>query len=301
MDEGAWNDGDWDLLVERISRGDCTPFLGAGACLPTLPTGDELARLWAGRYDYPFAGDPHLPEVMQYASIETGDPTVVKQRLIEGFDDCGEPDYSNKVEPHSLLAGLPVNVYLTTNYVDYLTRALELANRRPVTGICPWYRGAEHDPETRLPDGYQPRIEEPLVYHLHGNRREPRSLVLTETDYVEFLVTLGHDFGGDERRVVPIQIFQALTRHPLLLIGYSLRDWSFRMLFHGVVAAVADVMRRRHVSVQLAPHPDTDDEDARRRTMSYLARHYGELNIRVFWGSAEAFCTELARRLDVGT
>jgi hypothetical protein len=24
--------GDWDLLISRIRKGECTPFLGAGAC-----------------------------------------------------------------------------------------------------------------------------------------------------------------------------------------------------------------------------------------------------------------------------
>lgn len=296
--ERRWDDPDWDRLVEQIRLGDCTPFLGAGACSPTLPTGGEMSRDWANQYSYPFGREAPLHEVMQYACIVEGDPVLVKHRVTKALDQCGEPDYSNPIEPHTLLAGFPVNVYLTTNYDDFMTRALERAHKRPVTAVCPWYRGAEHDRETALEPTYQPRIEEPLVYHLHGNRRLAASLVLAEQDYVEFLVNLARDLGAAEPRVVPVQILQALIRRPLLFVGYSLRDWSFRMLFHGFVAAVADVQQRRHVSVQLAPDPGTDEE-TRRRAEDYLTNYFERLNIRVYWGSAQDFCAELGRRLGV--
>jgi hypothetical protein len=175
---------------------------------------------------------------------------------------------------------------------------LERAHKRPVTAVCPWYRGAEADTDTSLPADYEPESEQPLVYHLHGSFKSSASLVLAEQDYVEFLFNLARDLGADARRIVPIQILPALIRQPLLFIGYSLRDWNFRMLFHGFVAPVADVQRRRHVSVQLTPDADTHDDDSRRRAEEYLTRYLARLNISVYWGSANDFCTELGRRLE---
>ena len=43
------NDDDWDMLLQRIKSGSCTPFLGAGACAGTLPLGADVARKWADR------------------------------------------------------------------------------------------------------------------------------------------------------------------------------------------------------------------------------------------------------------
>lgn len=37
MDEKLWN-----LLIRRIDDQRCTPFLGAGACVPALPLGETL-------------------------------------------------------------------------------------------------------------------------------------------------------------------------------------------------------------------------------------------------------------------
>jgi hypothetical protein len=291
-----WTDRDWDRLVDQIRRGDCTPFLGAGACSPTLPMGADLGRSWATHYGYPFDDDTRLPEVMQYASIIEEDPVTVKQHVVRDLVKRGEPDFTVPTEPHSLLARHPIKVFLTTNYDDFMTRALEREGKHPVTAVCPWYFGAEADPHTRLPRDYEPRSDRPLVYHLHGSFRYDASLVLAEQDYVEFLVNLARDLGRDDRRVVPLQILPALTRHPLLFIGYSLRDWSFRMLFHGFVDSVAGVQRRRHVSVQLAPATDPDDE-AGSRAEEFLVRYFTKLNISVYWGEAGDFCAELARRL----
>ncbi len=102
----------------------------------------------------------------------------------------------------------------------------------------------------------------------------------------------------DDQRVVPLQVLPALTRRPLLFVGYSLRDWSFRMLFHGLVLAVADVQRRRHVSVQLSPPEDEIKTNEQHRAEEYLTDYFDHLNISVFWGSADDFCTELAWRLE---
>lgn len=56
---------DWDLIVERIRDGLCTPFLGAGASVgfeegPGLLTGNELARQMAIQCGYPGADKEDL-------------------------------------------------------------------------------------------------------------------------------------------------------------------------------------------------------------------------------------------------
>lgn len=288
---------DWERLVDQIRRGDCTPFIGAGACQEVLPTGAQLSEHWADYYNYPFDNRSDLGEVMQYATLIEQDPVTVKQRVADHLAALGQPDFSKGLQPHAMLARLPLPVYLTTNYDDFMAEALRRAGKQPTVAVCPWYRGAPASTEYLLPRKFQPDAERPLVYHLHGTFAEPASIVISEEDYLEFLINLTMDRGMDDRRVVPLPVLEAMTQRPLLFIGYSLRDWSFRMLFHGLVQTVASVQRRRHVSVQLEPLRDHGDPAARARARDYLSKYFDRLDITIYWGTVSSFCRQLARRL----
>lgn len=60
---------DWDLIVERMRDGLCTPFLGAGASVGfeegSMLTGIELARQMAIQCGYPGADKEDLFRVAQ--------------------------------------------------------------------------------------------------------------------------------------------------------------------------------------------------------------------------------------------
>lgn len=295
---GGWDDRVWDRLVTQLRNGDCTPFLGAGACAGTLPLGADLAREWARRYSYPFDDVTNLPAVIQHAGVLEEDLVNVKHDVARSLARMGEPRYEDREEPHALLADLPLKVYLTTNYDDFMARALRRRGKHPVTVVCPWYRGADNDPDTQLPDAYEPHAERPLVYHFHGSLRYAGSMVLAEQDYVEFLVNIGKDISDEAPRLLPPSVQLAMTRQPLLFIGYSLNDWSFRVMFHGLRRAVPDVQQRRHISVQLTPGHGASSSVPQQRAADYLDRYFARLNIKVYWGSTQEFCAELGRRLE---
>src|SRR6266511_3429004 len=127
----AVDEADWRRLVEQVASGDCTPFLGAGACHGTLPTGKELSRRWAALHQYPFDDQAVLPRVMQYVATEARDAVYIKQRVARTLAGLGPPDFADPAEPHGLLARLPLPVYLTTNYDDFMTRALRSKGKNP--------------------------------------------------------------------------------------------------------------------------------------------------------------------------
>ena len=295
-------DRDWQRLVDQVRHGDCTPFVGAGAStgiLPNggLPTGAQLSEYWADYYDYPFAeGRSNLSDVMQYAIITEHDPVTVKRRVAEHLAAFGEPDSDDPDRPHAVLAKLGLPVYLTTNYDGFMAQALHRAGRSPKVAVCPWYRDAPAA-FTDAEAAWQPSVDEPLVYHLHGTLAEPESIVISERDYLEFLINLTMERDGGRRRLVPDKVLPALTRKALLFVGYSLRDPSVRMLFHGLVETVTSVQRRRHVSVQVDPLPADLAPDVRRRAMDYLTTYFDELEITIYWGTVDDFCAELLDRL----
>ncbi len=64
---------DWKELAKSIRDGQCTPFLGAGACVPTLPTGSELSHALAREFDFPLDSAADLSHVTQFIAIKSGD------------------------------------------------------------------------------------------------------------------------------------------------------------------------------------------------------------------------------------
>ncbi|WP_449065119.1 SIR2 family NAD-dependent protein deacylase [Planomonospora algeriensis] len=291
------DDAAWERLIHQLKSGDCTPFLGAGACAGSLPTGGALSREMADKWKYPYDDDHDLPRVAQFGAIRYGDAVHVKRIVCDRLSAARPPDFRDPLEPHGLLAEFPLPVYLTTNYDDFIVRSLRAAGKRPNVAICPWNKDISYDEGLFGSEaGWNPRPDAPLVYHLHGNLQDPRSIVLAEDDYLEFLTSLAAEGVGNGQRMLPPSILAALTKRPLLFIGYSLQDWTFRVLFGGLLRAVPGIHRRRHVSVQLVPSIYTSRADVR-EVQQQLARYYEGWQISVFWGSAEEFCKELRRRM----
>src|SRR5215831_21358680 len=52
-----------------------------------------------------------------------------KEELANSFKKCAPPDFSARDEPHSVLSKLPLPIYMTTNYDDFMIRALKAQGR----------------------------------------------------------------------------------------------------------------------------------------------------------------------------
>ncbi len=289
---------DWSRLVDQLRKGRCLPFVGAGACDGVLPAARDLAEHWAKECEYPFPDRDNLSRVIQYDVVTESDPVTVKERVIAHLQSRLHnhlPDFTDPVQPHALLASLPIPLYVTTNYDDLLQTALEKAGKRPSTAICQWAREGNAWGTWRRTEELNPHSDTPVVFHLHGAWTHPDSLVLSEEDYLEFLVNLVADHGADDQRMIPKPVLEAFATRPLLFIGYSLQDWTFRVLFHGLKSTISPPRRRRHLSIQL--QVENGDEGERQRAEDYLKKQLDKWDITIFWGTAETFCAELHERL----
>lgn len=280
-------DRDWKLLLRRIRAGKCTPFLGAGASYGALPLGSEIATKWSEQFNYPLEDKQDLARVSQYLAIEF-DPMFPKDELLDSWFRGIKPPEFNKDEPHAALAELPLPIYLTTNYDNFMTEALKAGGRKPRHGLCRWNKLLKEEHDDIFED-YEPDVENPAVFHFHGHKEVPESLVLTEDDYLDFLVNVSND-----RTVLPLRIQRALAGTSLLFIGYRLADLSFRVLFRGLVTATESSLRRISVTVQLPPAEKGNTRSEMQQ--KYLTKYFGSKDIRVYWGSARQFASELRQR-----
>ena len=145
---------------------------------------------------------------------------------------------------------------MTTNYDDFMAAALRRSKVHGAT--LPVELGARRSASepSALDGALTPNPANPIVFHLHGHLDVPESLVLTEDDYLDFLVAVSRD-----AELLPHQIQRALAGTSLLFVGYRLTDWDFRVIHRGLVMAGEPSLRRLSVTVQLP-------RDDRRRSIS---------------------------------
>lgn len=293
-------DTDWKMLLGRIKDGKCTPFLGAGVNFGVLPLGGEVAKALAADFNYPMDDTSDLAKVTQYLAV-VNDPMFPKEEVLKKLGKQvqewekrvpADEFYSSREEILAVLAALPFAVYVTTNYDDLLTRALRHCQKDPRRELCRWNRYVKDEPSVFDPtSAFEPSIANPVVFHLHGHNGVPESLVLSEDDYLDFLVN-----ASRQQDLIPPRIKRALTGSSLLFVGYRLADWDFRVVFKGLVESMEGSLRRMNVSVQLPPQ--CEDESSRIEQQSYLARYFGNIKVQVYWGTAQEFAKELKERWD---
>lgn len=295
-----FDDNAWKRTVYLIAKDKCTPFIGAGASAEHLPIAGDLAAVLASDYGFPFDNDRDLARVTQFAAVREGSRQYIKQRLADDmFANVSLPDFRAPDEPHALLADLHLPVYITTNYDDLMYEALKDRGRAPIRAICPWYTKDRKEVEEatalfREAAGYNPDGNRPIIYHLHGHHDTPESLVLTEDDYIDFLVRVSAD-----PELLPAIIQKSLSSKMLLFVGYSLEDWTFRVIFRGLLSARPPLAGHSHVSVQLPPLAENSEDERPRRMQEYLDRYFERQNISICWETARAFSAELRRRWEM--
>jgi hypothetical protein len=311
-------------IAERIKAGKVVPLISNVASNNLVLGGhEELVAAYATYVNYPLGDNHDLLQMAQFMSVtdeSITDPRAVKEDYInfiknrlydiaeadgvsedllaeleEEFDDVIFSEFSERlgyprfdtepVNPLLILAEFPLPIYLTTSYHNFIEMALKRAGKEPRTEICRWHKGLESIPSA-FDEDYQPSKETPLVYHLHGFDAHPASLVLTEDDHLEFLVAISQNVGRGTDPI-PRRVRQAMADSSLVLLGYGLRNWDFRVLFWGLIKPRP--LQQTSVSIQLVP-----SEIER----NYLQKYLSEFEFKVYWGDIYQYTQELRRGLE---
>lgn len=290
-------DTDWETLVTRVKSGKCTPFLGAAVNFGILPLGAEIANEWAVSFNYPLDSCGDLAKVSQFVAVSR-DGMRPKEEMLKKLDASQRPfDFNDVDEPLNVLAKLPFQIYLTTNYDDLLNQAINFhgraIGREAVVEICRWNRNLKAQPTIfGRTSKFVPTVQRPVVYHLHGHKKVLDSLVLTEDDYLDFLVNMSR-----EENFLPPRIQESITGSSVIFVGYSLADINFRVLFRGLLGNLEAALGKLSVAVQL---PYDDAHPNKQKAEEYVTKYFGKAmrgtELRVYWGTARSFAHELWER-----
>jgi hypothetical protein len=289
---------------------------------------EQLTQVWARKIRYPLSDSENLSRVAHFHQIECGSSVVAKQDYIDFLKsylldvaasepgsqqtvddlapDAGDKRFAelasqlkfprfpaNVTDPLSLLARLPLPIYVTTSYFDFLERALhDEAGKNPRSFVIHWNEertagAAEAPPGAEAEEGlYEPSVPEPAVYHLFGFDKDPQSLVMSEDDFLKFLITVVSD-SNTLHPVVPLRLRQALAQSYLLLLGYQLKDWEFRILFRFLLEYREDSKDSTGIFIQVQPKSDAPN------LLEYLSKYFGIEHFDIAWRTPERFIREL--------
>ena len=249
-------------IAEAFKNGEVVPFLGAGASLiggldgvewkypgaDRLPSGRELRTDLVRLTSLPLseASTTDLAAIAQYCSYEVG-PSDLRGHLHEIF---ARPHQFGDI--HRFLAEWPKHlVVVTTNYDELLERAFTQAGKpfdlvihqtsdlsRKAAVV---YRAHGSAKATAVkPNSLDIDLERAsVIYKMHGTVMpdDPAkdSFVVTEDDYVDFLVRMGSTMP------IPAVLRVEFAQSHFLFLGYGLSDWNFRV----VLGTLRDELRQR--------------------------------------------------------
>lgn len=231
--------------------------------------------------------------LLEAQTEETSQGLLRKLRADVNFEKFGFTERARRLERPAvsqgsrtsleLMASFELPIYLTTSYHKLLELALEKDGRvKPRTEICYWNDNLRRIPSVFADKSYQPSPREPLVFHLFGLEDYDDSVVLTEDDHLNFLVAISRKAG-----IIPLPVQEALAASSLLLVGYRLRNWDFRVLFQGIIKPTDKGLRPRSIAIQV--EEDKDEQP-------YLQNYLDQAKFEVVVGQAETFIRDLWQR-----
>jgi hypothetical protein len=203
-------------------RGRCVLMLGPDAVRPTDPNGvpvpilDQLRRHLIEELAEEGTPAPESKRTSAVAQVVVD--IKGRDRLIEWVDDFFD-DLSVDDPTLRALVKLPFGLIVNT------VPGFDL---REILG--PKFDARSYDrlgsAAVQLPDW---SVEQPLLFNLYGARENPDSLVLTDSDLVDVLVSV---IRGDPR--LPVKLTSAFKDPDLtfIFLGFQLYHWQLRVLLH---------------------------------------------------------------------
>jgi hypothetical protein len=248
----------YDLIARRLVKGKVVPVLGAGVNLSErpphvawergryLPSGQELATELAKYIGDVAINGQDLARVSQYLAATEGEGS-----LYDELHDVFDADYPPTLV-HRFLARLSRHareaqdvrecmLIVTTNYDDSLERAFAEEDEpyELVTYVAEGRdRGLFRHITTkgeltliRVPNEYVDlRLDQrTVIAKIHGAVDRIHGLdsfVITEDHYIDYITR------ADVAGLFPVTLAAKLRRSHFLFLGYSLRDWNFRVMLY---------------------------------------------------------------------
>jgi SIR2-like domain len=221
-------------IAASVRAGKCVLFLGAGVHAPAPPGipwsyptaiappfGGALSQKLADEsnylIDYPNCNPRELPRVAMHYELKPGKGRQALFNKIRAEVEVGK-------QPSPILralAELNFPLIVITNYDSFFERSLPAAKQADI-------RIYEPQPNVASPRADFGDLTEmtPGVCKIHGDFTRAESLVITDEDYIQFVLRMRDE---DSIHPFPFTARYLMRKYPTLFVGYSLLDYNLRL------------------------------------------------------------------------
>ncbi len=237
------SDKDWRRVIEAIKKGTCVLVIGPDVEFEHNGHGSSsIPQLLATKLAEPLLPNPSIVtnDLAHVAQMRYADDRIGLELDVDEFFknlSIGNSRF------HRDLAALPFSLCLSASPDNLMTNAFVAAKKSPSSD---YYHFRRHRK-------FEPPGPGPFVYHLFGALEDLDSLVLTETDFLEFLVNV---VRGTPQLPGYIEGQLADKKTSFLFLGFGFQRWYVRVLLH--VLQTYD-HRNRSLAIEASSffqHPD---------------------------------------------
>jgi hypothetical protein len=245
-----------DQVAEEVASGRCILFLGAGVHAPPSddrysypkenrpPIGKGLAEHLADRSKWR-ARYPEETELWDLQRMALDHEVAMgRDQLVEDVRQAVDQDKTASPVLRAL-AKLDFRLIVTTNYDRLFEQALYGAGKQPEIRV---YNKADSVADFSTED---PTKDRPQLFKIHGDIGNPASIVITDEDYIEFIMNM----NNSRVQTVPDTFTFKFKKRQTLFVGYSLLDYNLRLLFRTLRLGWDKSQTPKTYSVDYRPDP----------------------------------------------
>jgi len=222
----------------------------------------------------------NLMEAAQYYCMQPGNGKIKLQMKIQEFYTLYGSSLSSSF--HRDLAALPFYLAILSSPDEMFDAALKEQHKSPKIG---WYNYKEK--KSTMESIGTPA--EPMLFYLYGSIKDEESLVATEDDLLDFLVSITAKGSLPEQLINKLQA----PDKSFLFLGFGFKHWYLRILLH-----ILEIKNKDNPSFALEDFMPGSEAEFKSTVLFFQE---GPCKINFIEKGFVGFAAELRHRFEAGT